>query len=82
MVYAALDDRPSKCEGCSSPDYPSLYGPSTRQITWNNVLGLWLCVECQYQWSNWFSARWSCESARNAGKPGFIILMEKESGKS
>ena len=51
MTYSALEDRPNACEGCSKADYPSANGPSTRQITWNAVLGKWMCCECQLSWS-------------------------------
>ena len=82
MVYSVLDDRPNKCEGCGSPDYPSQFGPSARQIMWNSILGLWVCVDCQYSWSNWMGTRWDSDVIRRAKKPGFLIMLEKEAAEN
>lgn len=78
MAYSALEDRPGVCEGCGAFDYPAVCGPSTKQITWNNVLGLWLCVDCRYSWSNWVNTDWGSDGLRAARKPGFLIRWEKE----
>ena len=71
-MYQPLDDRPGQCEGCNVKDYPSAAGPSAKQMTWNPLLSLWLCVDCQYSWSNWCSGV--------SSKPGFITMLEKASG--
>lgn len=78
MVYQALDDRPNVCEGCKCTDFPSHTGPSTRQITWNNFLTLWLCVDCQYQWSSWYGSAHASEAAKRSKMPGFLKMLEKE----
>jgi hypothetical protein len=79
MGYSALDDdRPTVCEGCNVPDYPSQFGPSAKQITWNDVLKLWLCCDCRYQWSNWAGSSWETEAISNAKKPSFLIMKERE----
>lgn len=80
MTYQILDDRPGECEGCFKPDYPGKFGPSARQITWNNVLKLWLCVECQLEWSNWMGQAHETESIRLARKPWFLMELEKNRG--
>jgi hypothetical protein len=80
-MYQALDDRPGMCEGCQASDFPSQYGPSTKQITWNAVEMLWLCVECQYQWSKWMGSAYSSEAARVSCKPSFLILVDRERAK-
>ena len=76
-MYQALDDRPGQCEGCNVKDYPSQYGPSAKQLTWNAILNLWLCVDCQYTWSNWYGTQWIDEKVSQAKKPGFLIVREK-----
>lgn len=80
MVYSALDDRPGFCEGCGKHDYPSTDGPSAKQITWNSILALWLCVDCLYSWSTWIGTDWGGEKAALSHKPGFLIMKEKENG--
>jgi hypothetical protein len=82
MGYRIFDDRPGECEGCGAPDYPGQFGPSAKQITWNAVLKLWLCVDCRYQWSNWDSTSWPNDTVKKDKKPSFLVLLEKEHGKS
>ena len=82
MTYQILDDRPGECEGCRKKDYPGQFRLSVQQITWNDVLKLWLCVECQYEWSNWMSRDHETESLRLARKPGFLVELEKKHERS
>ena len=78
MTYRALDDRPGICEGCGKEDYPAVNGPSAKQITWNAILRLWVCIDCQDSWSKWMGSEWPSELQRQARKPGFLVVREKE----
>lgn len=78
MVYQPLDDRPNVCEGCGAVDYPSHSGPSVKQMTWNPLLCLWLCVDCRYSWSNWVGTNWGDEADRKVRKPMFLVAWEKK----
>lgn len=82
MTYQVLDDRPGVCESCHKADYPGQFGSSARQITWNDVLKLWMCVECRLSWSNWVGTKHDTETIRQAQKPWFLIELEKEHGRS
>jgi hypothetical protein len=55
-----------------------MWGPSSRQMTWNNILSLWLCVDCQYAWSNWIGSTYSTDMAVEVNKPKFLKELEKE----
>lgn len=80
-MYQALDHLPTECDGCKTADFPSQYGPSTKQFTWNPVEMLWLCVECQYQWSRWMGSSYTTEDDRMKCKPMFMIMLERERAK-
>ncbi len=80
MSYQVLDDRPGVCEGCNKGDFPTPVCLSVRQITWNAVLGLWLCADCRHDWSNWVGSEHATEAIRDVRKPLFLVAWEKEHG--
>lgn len=80
MSYHVLDDRPGACEGCNKDDYSTPAVHSVRQITWNAVLGLWLCVDCRHAWSDWVGSDFATEQVRLSRKPLFLVSREKEHG--
>lgn len=71
-MYQPFDDRPGKCEGCDTPDHPSMGGPSFLELVWNSVLGLWLCNICRHGYSEWQGRTYADDSDMWNHRPVFM----------